>query len=228
MPGASEGTTAPAESFHARGHAGQCAQRREGAVGKASAVSNDLAAGLMATRRSPVRGAGWHRRRFGHPERREESRHGEPRRSLASARDDNPASFRTGLAWSFGAATPPLSFRAAGEESPPLATPRSLASARDDKPASFHPGLTSSFRAATPLLSFRAEGEESRHRAARRSLAFARDDDGESFQVQGEESRRFAARRSLSLARDDRGESFRAQGGDSRPLQRRDPSRCSG
>jgi len=116
------------------------------------------------------------------------------RRSLAFARDDNPASFHPRLASSFRAAThplsfrtakPPLSFRAVGEESRRLAAPRSLAFARDDKSASSHPGLASSFRsskpplsfrAATLPLSFRAVGEESPRLAARRSLAFARDD----------------------------------------------------
>jgi hypothetical protein len=138
-------------------------------------------------------------------------------RSLAFARDDEPASFHRGLASSFRAATPPLSFRtakpplsfrtatpplsfrAAGEESPPLATPRSLAFARDDEPTSFHPSLASSFRAATPPLSFRAAGEESRRLAARRSLAIARDGDGESLQAQGDESAPLATPGSLAL-----------------------------
>jgi hypothetical protein len=88
--------------------------------------------------------------------------------------------------------TPLLSFRAAGEESPPLATPGSLALLGM---TSLHPGLVfaiPSFNAAifipnrsaalvipsrTPLLSFRAAGEESPRLAMPRSLAFARDDD---------------------------------------------------
>jgi hypothetical protein len=150
------------------------------------------------------------------------------RRSLAFARDDEPASFpRPGFAIPSGNArivipsrNPQSSFRAAGEESPPLATPGSLAFARDDKPAPFpRPGFVIPSGNArivipsrNPQLSFRAAGEESPHRVARRSLAFAPDGDGESFQAQGEESPPLATPRSLAFARDDDGESFQAQG----------------
>jgi hypothetical protein len=145
-------------------------------------------------------------------------------------------------------ATPPLSLRAAGEESPPLATPGSLAFARDDKPprrpgfaiTSRHAALV--IRSRNSLLSFRAAGEESAPLATPGSLAFARDDDGESFRAAGEESSPLAMPGSLALLGMTRlhpglASSFRAatpnchsepQARNLHRSQRRDPSRSLG
>jgi hypothetical protein len=127
-----------------------------------------------------------------------------------SSRHDSPTGARIRRPWSFRAAMPPLSFRAAGEKSAPHATPGSLAFARDDKPASLHPGLASSFRAATPLLSFRAAAPYCHSEPQARNLrASQRADPSRSLgMTKGSHSKPKA--RKLCRAR------------------RRDPSRCSG
>jgi hypothetical protein len=137
------------------------------------------------------------------------------------------------LASPFRTATPRLSFRAAGEESPPRAMPRSLALLGMTNQR-HSPSLASPFRTATPRLSFRAAGEESPPLAMPRSVAllgmtnqrhspslaspFRAATPLLSFRAAGEESPPLAMPRSLAFARDDDGESFQAQGEESAPL----------